>query len=76
MARGRGSRLNTVLPVDNDRTTSEPRAARARVGTAEHTALVAASADLLSHRMLAVCLIGRLDAELQGLGTEETWLTS
>ena len=73
MARARGSRLNNVLPVDNDRTTSEPRAS---VGTAEHTARVAASADLLSHRMLAVRLVGMLDAELQGLGTEETWLTS
>jgi hypothetical protein len=37
---------------------------------------VAASAGLLSHRMLAVRLVGMLDAELQGLGTEETWLTS
>ena len=37
---------------------------------------VAASAALLVNRLLAVRAIGQLDAELQGLGTEENWLTS
>lgn len=77
MASRPGRGLNTVLLVDNDRASSQqPQAARASVGTAEHTARVAASADLLVNRLLAVRAIGQLDAELQGLGTEESWLTS
>ena len=68
------ARINTVLLVDN--APSQPQAHRAAVGTAEHTALVAASAALLVNRLLAVRAIGQLDAELQGLGTEENWLTS
>jgi len=70
------SRINNVPLVDNDSATFQPRAHRAAVGTPEHTARVAASADLLVNRLLAVRAIGQLDAELQGLGTEESWLTS
>ena len=72
----RGPPVNSVLPVDDDRAPSQPRAALAAVGTAEHTTRVAAAADLLVNRLLAVRAIGQLDAELQGLGTEESWLTS
>ena len=71
-----GSRVNNVPLVDNDCATSQPQADRAAVGTPEHTARVAASAALLVNRLLAVRAIGQLDAELQGLGTEESWLTS
>lgn len=74
MRAGPARRINSVLIVDNDRTTS--RAPGAAVGTAEHTALVAESADRLVNRLLAVRAIGKLDNELQGLGTEENWLTS
>ncbi|GAA2732327.1 hypothetical protein GCM10009867_07970 [Pedococcus aerophilus] len=77
MASRPGRGLNTVLLVDNDRASSQqPQDAPAAVGTPEHTARVAASADLLVNRLLAVRAIGQLDAELQGLGTEESWLTS
>ncbi|MGA8980924.1 MAG: hypothetical protein WB473_17575 [Pedococcus sp.] len=62
--------------MDNDRATAKPRTDLTAVGTPEHTARVAASAALLTHRLLAVRAIGQLDAELQGLGTEESWLTS
>ena len=68
--------INTFLLVDNDCATSQPQAHRAAVGTVEHTARVSASAALLVNRMLAVRAIGQLDTELQGLGTEESWLTS
>jgi hypothetical protein len=76
MAAGRRSRVNSVPPVDNDCATSQPPAHRAAVGTSEHTARVAASAELLVNRLLAVRALGQLDTELQGLGTEEGWLTS
>lgn len=76
MAAGRTPAVNNVPLVDNDRTTSEPQTDLAAVGTAEHTARVAASAALLANRLLAVRAIGQLDAELQSLGTEESWLTS
>ena len=76
MATGDGPPVNNVPLVDNERASSQPRADRAAVGTAAHTARVAASADLLGHRLLAVRAIGQFDAELQGLGSEESWLTS
>ena len=72
----RRSRVNNVRFVDNDSATFQPRAHRAAVGTTAHTARVAASADLLVNRLLAVRAIGQLDAELQGLGSEESWLNS